>query len=131
MKKLKKYSLFFIIGSLGYGLIEILWRGHTHWSMLIAGGLAFVMFSVVAKRFARVPIIFKALICAMGITAIEFVFGVIFNLALKMNVWDYSGMPYNLLGQICLNFSLMWAGLSLLCLPLARLLNLKLDRARA
>ena len=131
MKKIKKYSLFFIIGSLGYGLIEILWRGHTHWSMLIAGGLAFVMFSVVADRLSKLSIIFKAIICALGITAIEFIFGVIFNLIFDMGVWDYSGMPFNLLGQICLDFSLAWIGLSLVCLPLARLLNVRLDRAHA
>ena len=131
MRGLKKFGLFFIIGSLGYGLIEILWRGRTHWSMLIAGGLAFVMFSVIADRLSRRNILVKAIICAIGITAIEFVFGVIFNIVLKMKVWDYSSIPFNLFGQICLRFSLMWLGLSMIFLPLANFLNLRLKRAKA
>lgn len=128
MQGLKRFGLFFIIGSLGYGLIEILWRGHTHWSMLIAGGIAFVMFSVVADRLYALPIALKAIICAVGITFIEFIFGVIFNLVLDMHVWDYSGIPFNLFGQVCLRFSLMWMGLSLAVLPLARLINLRLAK---
>ena len=130
MQGLKRFGLFFIIGSLGYGLIEILWRGHTHWSMLIAGGLAFVMFSVVADRLYALPIALKAIICAVGITCIEFIFGVIFNIVLGMRVWDYSGIPFNLFGQVCLRFSLVWAGLSLVFLPLANLLNLMLKKIR-
>ena len=129
MRGLKRFGLFFIIGSLGYGLIEILWRGHTHWSMLIAGGVAFVMFSVVADRLSTTPIVLKAIICGVGITCIEFIFGVVFNIILGMRVWDYSSLPFNLFGQICPRFSLMWMGLSLIFLPLARFLNLKLRNA--
>ena len=99
--------------------------------MLIAGGLAFVMFSVIADRLSRRNILVKAIICAIGITAIEFVFGVIFNIVLKMKVWDYSSIPFNLFGQICLRFSLMWLGLSMIFLPLANFLNLRLKRAKA
>ena len=32
----------FLIGGLGYGLLEILWRGRTHWSMLLTGGVCFI-----------------------------------------------------------------------------------------
>ena len=42
------------------------------------------------------------------VTGIEFVSGCIVNLWLGWNVWDYSHMPFNLLGQICLPFSLLW-----------------------
>lgn len=96
--------------------------------MLIAGGIAFVMFSVVADRLYALPIALKAIICAVGITFIEFVFGVVFNIMLGMRVWDYSGIPFNLFGQVCLRFSLLWMGLSLAVLPLARLINLRLEK---
>ena len=49
MKNFKKYSLFFTIGAIGYAAIEIIWRGFTHWSMMIAGGLCFVLFSFVEE----------------------------------------------------------------------------------
>lgn len=123
MKSIKRYGLFFIIGAIGYAAIEIIWRGHTHWSMMIAGGLAFVMFSIVSERLRGKNILVKAAVCGLGVTAIEFVFGVIFNLWLKMNVWDYSYMPLNILGQICPVFTLMWVGLAIAFLPFADALN--------
>lgn len=123
MKIIKKYGLFFIIGAIGYAAIEVIWRGYTHWSMMIAGGLAFVMFSLVSEKLKDRNIIVKAAVCGLGITAIEFVFGVIFNLWLKMGVWDYSHMPFNLLGQICPIFTLIWAGLAIAFLPLSDALN--------
>ena len=123
LRRIKRYFAFFIIGALGYLAIEIIWRGHSHWSMALAGGLSFVIFSLVAEGFADMPIIVKAVLCAVGVTAIELLFGVIFNMALGMRVWDYSAMPFNFMGQICPQFSLMWVGLALLFLPLAKLLN--------
>lgn len=123
MRKLKKYSLCFLLGGIGYAAIETVWRGYTHWTMIIAGGLCFVAFSVVAEKLRRRHLIIKAAVCALLVTAIEFIFGVIFNLWLKMNVWDYSHLPFNLLGQICPIFTLMWAIVALAFLPLAEVIN--------
>ena len=36
----------FAIGSVLYGTIEILWRGYTHWTMLLAGGICLALFYV-------------------------------------------------------------------------------------
>jgi uncharacterized membrane protein len=58
------------------------------------------------------PIWIQMLICAAGITAIEFVAGIILNIILQLNVWDYSNMPFNILGQVCLPFSFLWFLLS-------------------
>ena len=126
MKEIKRYAVFFIIGAGGYGLLEIIWRGYTHWSMLIAGGICFALFSIIAEKLKRVPLPIKAVICALIVTAVELVFGMIFNMALKMNVWDYSGMEYNFKGQICLFFSAMWGVLGLIFIPIADFLNRKL-----
>lgn len=123
MNKFKKKVIFFAIGSVGYGLIEVLWRGHTHWSMLIAGGICFVFFSSIAKSFKKKPLIFKALLCSVAVTVVELVFGIIFNLILKMNVWDYSNMPFNFQGQICPLFTLIWGALGFVFIPLANKLN--------
>ena len=48
----------------------------------------------------------------------EFVTGCIVNLWLGWNVWDYSNMPYNLLGQICPQFIALWVSISLLAIVL-------------
>ena len=122
-KRVKKFSLLFILGAVGYGAIEVIWRGYTHWSMMIAGGICFIIFSLVAERFKEKGIIIKAGICAVGVTVVEFLFGVIFNLIFKMNVWDYSHMPLNLFGQICPLFSLLWIGIAIAFLPLADVIN--------
>ncbi len=127
MRGFKKYALFFLIGGTGYAVLELLWRGRTHWTMVIAGGLCFMMFSLVAEYFKETPLIFKALLCAFGITAVELAFGLVFNIILGMGVWDYSNMPLNFMGQICPYFSLLWCVLALLFLPLAELINNKLE----
>ena len=122
-RRIKKYPLLFLIGAVGYGTIEMIWRGYTHYSMMIAGGLCFILFSFVSERLEGRNILLKAASCALGVTAIEFIFGVVFNLWLKMGVWDYSDMPLNLLGQICPLFTVLWAGIAIAFLPLADIIN--------
>ena len=123
MERIKNFVLFFAIGAIGYALIELLWRQRTHWTMMLAGGICFVLFSVIAKRMKGANIFLKCAVAAISVTAVEFVFGVIFNLFLKMDVWDYSEMPFNLMGQICPTFTLLWFALSLLMLPVAEKIN--------
>ena len=125
MKYIKKYGLLFFLGAVGYAAIEVIWRGHTHWSMMIAGGLCFILFSMVAEMLSGKSIILKASICAIGVTAIEFIFGVVFNLWLGMGVWDYSDQTLNVLGQICPFFTVLWAGIAFAFLPIADIINKK------
>ena len=112
MNYLLFYSFIFLLGGHGYCTLEIIWRGRTHYSMFFAGGIIFMIFFFIAEQMKKAPLITKCLLGAVIITAIEFIFGYIFNLKYDMNVWDYSNMPLNLLGQICLPFSVLWFGLS-------------------
>lgn len=123
MKYIKKYVLLFILGAVGYAAIEIIWRGRTHWSMMIAGGLCFILFSMVAEMLNGKSILVKAAVCGVGVTAIEFIFGVVFNIWLGMSVWDYSNVPFNIMGQICPMFSILWVGVAIAFLPLADAIN--------
>jgi len=127
MKIAKKYITLFTIGGIGYALIELMWRRRTHLSMVLAGGICFVLFAVIAKRLKRAPLYVKVAVCALTVTLIELIFGVVFNRMLGMNVWDYSNQPFNFLGQICPAFTLMWAGLSLIFLPLADFINKRFE----
>lgn len=107
-KHIHIYELVFIflLGSLIYSLIEITFRGYTHWTMTILGGIAgTVLYCISADS---QPIIFKAISGALMITALEMVTGVIDNIILRWAVWDYSRVPFNLFGQICLPFSILW-----------------------
>ena len=113
----------FVFGSILYGLIEILWRGWTHWTMLFCGGLCFTLMYLVSGSELSLPK--KWILSACIITTVEFVAGCIVNLRLHWQVWDYSALPFNLLGQICPQFILMWFALSIpgtaLCTLLHRL----------
>ena len=118
-----KFVLVFLIGAVGYALIEIIWRGYTHPTMIAAGGICFLVFSLIAERMRSLPLLIKAVTAAISVTAVELIFGLVFNVGLGMRVWDYSNMPLNLLGQICPTFSLLWCGLSLVFLPCADRIN--------
>ena len=122
----RKYIYLFVLGFTVYPIIEILFRGRTHYSMAAAGGICVCLIDKICNGYLRRQNIFKKCICAgFIITAVEFVFGVIFNIILKMNVWNYSKMPFNVLGQICLPFTLIWAVLSLPIIYLPKILKFK------
>lgn len=100
-----------LIGGFGYCLIEIIYRGRTHYSMFFAGAIVMSTFYFISKN-SSLPLWAKCIIGMLFITGIELIFGIIFNIILKENVWDYSNVPLNFLGQICIPFSLIWLVLS-------------------
>lgn len=122
-----KYILLFFIGGYAYCLVEILYRGYTHISMLIAGGLGFLVIDILNTRFEnKMSIISKMLISALVITLIEFIAGIIVNKWLNLNVWDYSDLPYNFMGQICLLFTNIWFLLSFIGILFSNFINVHL-----
>ena len=123
LNAIKKHVAFFLIGGAGYAIIELLWRGYTHPTMFFAGGLSFVMISKVAERQKEKPLLVKAVISALGVTAVELLFGIVFNIIFKMHIWDYSKVPFNFLGQVCPVFTVAWGILALVFLPIADFLN--------
>lgn len=127
MSKHNARFVIFSIGACGYGLLEILWRGYTHWSMLWAGGIAFLGLSSIAEKRKKAGLFACAVMGSAFITTIELLFGVLFNVILKKNVWDYSKLPFNIGGQVCLLYSFLWLLLSLLFIPFAGTLNKRLQ----
>ena len=108
-----EYLTVFAAGALGYGAIEIMFRRHTHWTMLIAGGISFVLIYLIAVK-GKESSVKKWIMGAAVITTVEFISGAIVNITLGWNVWDYSHLALNYMGQICVLFSLFWF---LLCIP--------------
>lgn len=128
LKKAKCDLAVFSIGAIGYGLIEILWRGRTHWSMLCAGGLSFLGLSKISNSLKNSSLLIKALAGCGFITTVEYIFGIIFNVILKRKVWDYSKMPLNIGGQVCALYSFFWLILSMLFIPMADRLRKQFER---
>lgn len=114
MRQLNKYLALFGVGGLLYIMLELLWRGHSHWTMFLLGGICFVALGLINELLPwKMPLWQQVLIGACIITALEFITGCIVNLHLGWNVWDYSGMPGNILGQICPQYFLLWLPVSL------------------
>ena len=76
--------------------------------MFLLGGICFVFLGLINEVIPwQMPLWQQILIGAIGITALEFLTGCIVNLVLDWNVWDYSGLQGNLLGQICPQYFLL------------------------
>lgn len=108
MDYLLYYSYLFLLGGHSYCTLEILSRGRTHYSMFFAGGIIFMILFYIAGKMKKAPLLKKCFLGAVIITAVEFIFGIVFNTIFHMNVWSYDEVPFNLLGQICLPYSLLW-----------------------
>ena len=122
---MRNMEIFFVftLGGLLYGLIEILWRGFTHWTMLICGGLCLSLMYKISLL--AIPALKKYILSTAAIITVEFYAGCILNIFLKLQIWDYSDKAYNLLGQICPLYLILWFILSVpgifLCRQLSRL----------
>ena len=118
MKSLKIPTLF-VTGGILYVLLEIIWRSHSHWTMFFLGGLCFVCLGLINEIIPwEMPLWKQVLIGACIVTALEFITGIIVNLTFHWNVWDYSVMPGNILGQICPQYFILWFPVSLMAIVL-------------
>ncbi len=109
--KIWKNAVLFYCGGMVYLFVEFLWRGRSHGSMFLLGGLCFRLLGALISRLRAVPLAIKTLLGAAMITALELLAGLVVNR--QYRVWDYRAMPWNFRGQICLGFTLLWIPLSL------------------
>ena len=114
MKEWGKVFFLFLAGAAAYGIIEILWRGRTHWAMAALGGVCFVICGGVNEYLSReTPLLLQCLLCAVLITAAELAAGMVLNVRMGLAIWDYSELPFQYRGQICLGYSCLWYLLSM------------------
>lgn len=113
MRRICKALVLLAIGGAVYAGIELLWRGHTHWTMAVLGGALFLLLGQMNEGVAwDTPLPIQAAMGAVLVTAAELCAGVVLNLWLGLWIWDYTDMPLNLWGQICPAYSLLWVALS-------------------
>lgn len=112
-----KYLFLFLIGGFAYFYIEILFRGYSHFSMILCGGMAFIGCGMLNQIIpVKLSFVTQMILSCLIITLLEFITGYIVNIQLGWGVWDYSDMPYNLYGQVCPAFSVIWLVLSAICI---------------
>lgn len=114
MKKCLKLLFLFTSGGLLYIMLELAWRGWTHWTMFFLGGLCFTLLGAINEVIPwEMPLWQQMAIGACIITALEFLTGCVVNLWLGWGVWDYSQLPGNVLGQVCPQFLVLWLPVAL------------------
>ena len=93
-------------GFWGYPFLEILFRGWSHWSMALAGGICFGLMGLVSDTLYRYRLPVRAMASAVTVLFVEFIFGCIFNLGMQLHIWDYSR-------ELCIKYGLLWFVLSI------------------
>lgn len=120
--------IIFCVGSLMYSLLEVLFRGYTHWTMALTGGAVFSILYFINLSLKTRSFVLRGLIGCFVITAAEFLVGCVVNLMFGMRVWDYSERKGNILGQICPLFSFWWFVLSAFSVYAAVFLHWQLNK---
>ena len=123
--KIKEKLTVFAIGAAAYALLEMLWRGYTHWTMLLLGGACFLIIYGISIRYKEKKMLRKCFLCSASITCAELAVGCVVNLWLGWQVWDYSRYTIQLWGQISLLYSFFWF---VLCIPMVYLCGRLHDR---
>lgn len=125
-----KNLVLFYLGGMLYIALELLWRGWSHGSMFVVGGLCFLLIGGIDAVFPDMPLLIQSVLGACLVTAMELISGLILNLWLGMGVWDYSYLPLNLMGQVCMAYFFLWILVSLLAVFLEDQLRQRLFQER-
>lgn len=115
MRSLLRSIVLWVYGGTLYYLGEVIYKlalGHGEeisWTMLVLAAIIAIPLDQCNEHLPwDMPLWLQAVIGGLGITAAELAAGLLLNVRLGLGIWDYSGMPGNLLGQICPEFTALW-----------------------
>ncbi len=80
--------------------------------MFFVGGACFYLVGSLNRQGQDRSVLSQMAVGTVLITLLEFLSGLLLNRLLRLHVWDYSALPFNLFGQICLPVTLLWFPLS-------------------
>ena len=123
---LSEIGMITFCGGCIYYSVEMLWRGRSHFSMALVGGICFLLLYLLGKALPRLPALPYCILGGIIITSVELCSGELLNNLLGLGIWDYSDIPLNFRGQICLLFSFFWCLLSLPAFHLVKLVRKKI-----
>ena len=122
---LSKYAFLGWFGGSCYVTFEVFWRGYSHWTMFLLGAILFVLIDLLNEIWPNWKILPQAIVSSFMVTIFEFITGYIVNIQLGWNIWDYSNIPFNILGQICPQFTFLWIALSILAIVIGDIIRWK------
>lgn len=109
MNQAFKYAFLWFVGGIIYIGMEMAFRGRSHWTMFVLGGICFVILGLINQVIPwEMPLYQQVLIGDLIVTALEFITGCVANIWLCWGIWDYGHLPGNIMGQICPLFCLIW-----------------------
>lgn len=112
LEKVSEYLFLWALGGTIYYEFEMIFRGFSHWSMFVLGGICLCFIAWQGKMVHwRDPLWRQTVRCVIFVAAGEFFTGIIVNKWLRLNVWDYSDQPMQLFGQVCVPFLIIFSGL--------------------
>lgn len=116
--------ILFITGFCLYITIEVCYRGYSYPLMGVCGGIILLILDRINDKISwDMDILLQGCIGSLVTTLFEFVIGSI-CLILDFNLmWDYSNLPLNFAGIICVPFSLVWIGISIIGIFIADAIN--------
>lgn len=125
MKYVIKNLILFLVGYCAYIAIEVTVRSVSYPIMGICGGLAIVLIDKINDYISwKMDIIIQGVIGSLVITSLELVIGEIsLHTSIFPIMWNYSNIPLNYDGVICLPFSMIWILLSLIGIFISDAIN--------
>lgn len=123
--KINKSLLLFIVGFMSYITIEVLFRGYSYPLMGACGGIAVILLDKINDKISwNVDIMLQGLCGSFLITFFELIIGELaLHTTLVPQMWNYSNMPLNFDGVICLPFSIVWFFLAIVAIFVADAIN--------
>lgn len=112
MKAFSKYLMLLAVGGGLYYSFEIIFRGFSHWSMFCLGGICLIFCTLQGQMLRwEDPMWIQIIRCTVFVVSLEFSTGIILNKWFHYRIWDYTNQPFQIFGQICLPFAVIFSGL--------------------
>ena len=108
-RQIAKYAFLVWFGGSTYVTLEVFWRARSHWTMFVLAAVVFIMIGLLNEIWEKWNLLIQTLVGTGIATVLEFITGLVVNVILRWDVWDYSNLPGNIMGQICPQFMILWA----------------------
>lgn len=124
-KKVYKNVILFTVGFCLYITMEVLFRGYSFPLMGVCAGLVVVLLDKINDYISwDIDILVQSILGMLMVTIMELIIGTIFlDTNLLPVMWDYSNLPLNFRGIICIPFMALWMILSFIAILVADSIN--------